>query len=751
MGSKLTKLQLREITDYIGFESLCHDLMARQGYRNILPLGGFKDKGRDAIHVNQDSKRITIFAYSVREDWEKKLLEDLVKIKNHNHNCDEVIFVTTSEPTSTQIDFWKDKVQEDFNWILEFYHLERIATLIDSLYSDLKNLHPNIFFYSEPSSSPLPGEPIDLKIFADHMLNAFKEWQERYTPLLADHREFEMYAINTSPIGDQQVQVLRIPEIAPVVVLLGESGAGKTTALWKLVTDYSYRIIKEEPGLIPVMVSLRNWSPDCSVRQLIQDQLSLINATHASVEEELINGNCLILIDGLNELSRFYSVKDQARRDLQNFLVRYQKNRFVFTCRTPDYDPKFLEVRSNNPPDCFEIRRLERDQIEDYVRRYFREDQSSAQDLLLKLDVQNDQAWRQQSSFIRLAQIPLHLQMIILEYKHSEGRIPTNKAKMLDRFVSHMADRDQVRQVARVSIDVKRRLLGRLAYEALRNDYYLSIPVNLAKSVIGNTFEKIRKEQNISSDTLLNDVWIEILSNNFLTQPQPSSGAAWLYSDRVEWLHQSIFDCFLAYEIIRVLVIPATDEGQELKDLLIYSTNVWDQPCQIALGLLDFNLGSKLLEIFVNVNRNLAQKAFSGQNEDDAALLALTTVQRITNTHDIDRDLLERFALTLPYLPTVNSLLETFKVSREDVREIISQIMSLIVREHYGATGAKRAENILEAWIANKNEVVRFYSAIGLWERDRGRAANVLRELYISGSPGMRELVKELMEEWGIS
>ena len=42
-----------------------HDLMALDGYRNIEPLGGSKDKGRDAIHVAPSPNgESTVFAYS---------------------------------------------------------------------------------------------------------------------------------------------------------------------------------------------------------------------------------------------------------------------------------------------------------------------------------------------------------------------------------------------------------------------------------------------------------------------------------------------------------------------------------------------------------------------------------------------------------------------------------------------------------------------------------------------------------------
>ena len=71
MAADPTIYCLEAITDYFEFERLCHDLMSLEGYKSIEPLGGFSDKGRDAIHINK-SNETTIFAYSVREDWRAK-------------------------------------------------------------------------------------------------------------------------------------------------------------------------------------------------------------------------------------------------------------------------------------------------------------------------------------------------------------------------------------------------------------------------------------------------------------------------------------------------------------------------------------------------------------------------------------------------------------------------------------------------------------------------------------------------------
>jgi hypothetical protein len=77
---------LEHLTDYDQFERLSDDLMVLEGWDNLEPLGGMQDKGRDAIHISRaNPHEVAIFAYSVREDWQRKLKEDAEKIRKHGY------------------------------------------------------------------------------------------------------------------------------------------------------------------------------------------------------------------------------------------------------------------------------------------------------------------------------------------------------------------------------------------------------------------------------------------------------------------------------------------------------------------------------------------------------------------------------------------------------------------------------------------------------------------------------------------
>ena len=148
MASRFILYDLENITDYFGFEILCNDVMSLNGYKNIEPLGGYHDRGRDAIHKSINSGITTIFCYSIRKDFKSKLFEDLKTIKRHDHDCKDIIYITTSKISSSENDQLKEKIENDYNWNLEIYDLIRLATLIETHYDKLIIRYPNIFILS---------------------------------------------------------------------------------------------------------------------------------------------------------------------------------------------------------------------------------------------------------------------------------------------------------------------------------------------------------------------------------------------------------------------------------------------------------------------------------------------------------------------------------------------------------------------------------------------------------------------------
>src|SRR5438105_7576465 len=105
--------------------------MIAQGYRGLEPLGGHADKGRDAIQkATGPNERSVVFAYSVREDWERKLRDDCGKVKKHQHHCDVFAFLVTSRISATERDRAVTEIAKAYGWELELFSLERLRALL---------------------------------------------------------------------------------------------------------------------------------------------------------------------------------------------------------------------------------------------------------------------------------------------------------------------------------------------------------------------------------------------------------------------------------------------------------------------------------------------------------------------------------------------------------------------------------------------------------------------------------------------
>ena len=208
MGAHPTLYCLDEITDYFEFERLCHDLMARVGFSGIEPLGGFRDKGRDAIHFNEQSDRTTIFCYSVREDWRAKLAEDAAKIYRHNHECDRIVFLTTATLSAGERDEAKQSIREEYNWALDLYGKERLRVLLDSEHPDIKRTFSHLFPIQEAADDHL-----DIILLSAQDDTSLAHWLESRLAAAG----FEVLHLQRAP----RTQPLAEPRVAAAGSLIG--------------------------------------------------------------------------------------------------------------------------------------------------------------------------------------------------------------------------------------------------------------------------------------------------------------------------------------------------------------------------------------------------------------------------------------------------------------------------------------------------------------------------------------------------
>jgi tetratricopeptide (TPR) repeat protein len=153
-------------TDSDRFERLCIDLLYRTGYHDIVPVGGKKDRGRDAemdrrrtpIFIAPSGER-TFFQFSLADRWAAKLEDELAKVKRNGHDIDAYLFVTTGPVTGTKRDQLGAAVKEGYGWRLDMREREWLRLQLEEAHPDLAERHlgiPQAHEQAGPSTVDLP-------------------------------------------------------------------------------------------------------------------------------------------------------------------------------------------------------------------------------------------------------------------------------------------------------------------------------------------------------------------------------------------------------------------------------------------------------------------------------------------------------------------------------------------------------------------------------------------------------------------
>lgn len=97
----LMQYLLDKFKDSHNFEQLCSQVMLKDGYSHINPIGGTGDKGMDAeetIYIGQEGERKIIFQFSLQKNIDSKVKKTFARLKECGIELDELIFIFSTEP-----------------------------------------------------------------------------------------------------------------------------------------------------------------------------------------------------------------------------------------------------------------------------------------------------------------------------------------------------------------------------------------------------------------------------------------------------------------------------------------------------------------------------------------------------------------------------------------------------------------------------------------------------------------------------
>ena len=158
------------------FERLCTDLLFREGFKDIIPIGGTHDGGRDAeirrCKGIRSTGGVTFFQYSLEKNWRNKLERELKKVYAKGHEINFYVFVTSQRATGESRDKLAELATQSYGWQLIVYDREWLRHRLEEAHPDLATKYLGI-----PEAIVQGHQKSELKPFESKNYKKERAWQ----------------------------------------------------------------------------------------------------------------------------------------------------------------------------------------------------------------------------------------------------------------------------------------------------------------------------------------------------------------------------------------------------------------------------------------------------------------------------------------------------------------------------------------------------------------------------------------------
>jgi CHAT domain-containing protein len=357
-------------------------------------------------------------------------------------------------------------------------------------------------------------------------------------------------------IGPRQVERVKLDHLSealeryPAIALLGEPGAGKTTAMRHLAGE----LAQKDQDRLPLLVDLARyrhddllsfiadaWPATLAQSPGLSDDVAAVRAVTdpllAHLQGYLKEGRLVLLLDALNEmpLAQGYSLR---RERLRAFIDRWQKrgNRFIVSCRVLDYAGSELSGLQQVEIDRLPVERVGRA-------------------LVAYLPDKGPELWEQlqrprHRPLLDLLRTPYFLAMLAAIYAKTDvpSALPIGQAALLEQFTAILFEREARKGYPDwVEAPAQRVALGVLAYRMQLEDQDgtsgTAIPLAQARAYLPDRVTVSGRQWDLVPDVLL-----RLAAAASLMHIDLDERGNWRY---VHFCHQLLQECFTAGELER--------------------------------------------------------------------------------------------------------------------------------------------------------------------------------------------------------
>ena len=656
------KISKIESLDKSGFAELVEKLILKMGYSEIqhfdsLILASFKGP------MSTDHHGFIFFKEQLSGNIDVTLVTEKI-----NQIKDEFTFSTSFIISNHHISKgFKETIAQNLNIPHSFLDRDDIIKKIETFIPDFwKHDDMQLLDYERNYCDSIlkESELKSLKIFSDKyqkLLNIFIE------PKIVHYDEDN----ETQTPTRKAITIDNIVKDKKPIILAGDAGMGKSTLLKRIgeiIINNNQDLLKKN---LPVFISVTElYDAEYDLEKVLTEKLAPFFP--ASIDVIYTDYSITLLIDSIDELELEHQKKIISQL---NKLYETKKIRFILATRSSEKSVSIDELKKYP---TYNIARFNNQQIEQFINKFFFNQESRAEKLL--------EALRENRIIEKLPITPLSLSLISILYEENDLEIPATITDIYDNFNSLLLGKAVVTsRIEFIDISFKERILSLYALELLKRKEHN--PMTMDEFISHFTAYYESKTIPLKKGTLT-----EVLE--YLVE---NTGIIYLKNNTyVAFNHDSFMEYYAAVEIFKHQRVEEQSYVDNFFDInwqnsaVFYAGHSKDMPLFLNAVNEKINSAKLLNEYFSAINGGgyLLQALFQTDNKlrketvELALEINIRALELFIKLSSDDNQMFKSFKLPIIWLMNLLFFYENFNSGT--LKEPLKMAFSSIIKKYIG-------------------------------------------------------------------